>query len=260
MQVRSLSKAKSGSDRGLRATQHSLRGAAVLLSLVILVGTIGVAAHGDRSVGRQRQVAPPAPPPVSRTFALLVGIPQQGSVLGYPNAPVTLQFFGDLQCIDSRRVMLGALPFLIRRWVREGKLRIRFRAVETDTRDAGGWYEFREQQTAALAAGRQGKFWNFIDAFYREQGPEATGYVDEAFLNRIAMEAGLDLRRWRDDIASFQNTWVKRSETDKALALAKGLESTPSFLIGRTGSPTLALRHFSLEEPKVFDEAIRKLL
>jgi protein-disulfide isomerase len=251
---------KSGSRQSFRPTKCSLRGAAVFFALVILLGAIGVAAHGSRSLGRQRQAAPPAPPPVSRTFALLVGIPQQGAVLGYPNAPVTLQFFGDLQCIDSRRVMLGALPFLIRHWVREGKLQIRFRAVETDTRAAGGWYEFREQQTAALAAGRQGKFWNFIDVFYREQGPERTGYVDEAFLNRIGTEAGLNLRRWSDDIVPFQNTWVKRSETDKALALAKDLESTPSFLIGRTGGPALALRHFSLEEPKVFDEAIRKLL
>lgn len=219
-----------------------------------------LAMAGCGSAKQQRQVAPAAPPPVSRTFALFAGIPQHGAVLGYRKAPVTLQFFGDLQCVDSRRVMLGALPFLIRHWVRAGKLQIRFRAVETDTRAAGGWYEFREQQTAALAAGRQGKFWNFIDVFYREQGPEATGYVNKAFLSRIATEAGLDLQRWSDDIPPFQNTWVRRSEVDKSLLFAKGFDTTPSFLIGRTGGPALGLRHFSLEEPEVFDEAIRELL
>ena len=191
---------------------------------------------------------------------MLAGIPQHGAVLGDPKAPVTLQFFGDLQCIDSRRVMLGALPFLIRHWVREGKLQIRFRSLETDTEFAGGWYEFREQQTAALAAGRQGKLWNFIDVFYREQGPEGVGYVDEAFLSRIADETGIDRQRWLNDIAPFQNTWVKRSEADESLAIAKRLESTPSFLIGRTGGPARALRHFSLEEPVVFNEAIKELL
>jgi hypothetical protein len=38
------------------------------------------------------------------------------------------------------------------------------------------------------------------------------------------------------------------------------MEATPSFLIGPTGGETHRLRHFSFEEPTVFDEAIRELL
>jgi protein-disulfide isomerase len=221
---------------------------------------IVIASNGSSASSIAGPSTPREPPAASRTYALLAGIPQHGAVLGDPKAPVTLQFFGDLQCIDSRRVMLGTLPFLIRHWVREDKLQIRFRSLETDTEFAGGWYEFREQQTAALAAGRQGKLWNFIDVFYREQGPEGVGYVDGAFLEEIALTAGLNLQRWSQDLEPFRNTWVKRSEADKALAIAKELESTPSFLIGRTGGPARALRHFSFEEPKVFDEAIKGLL
>jgi hypothetical protein len=44
------------------------------------------------------------------------------------------------------------------------------------------------------------------------------------------------------------------------VAVAKHLETTPAFQIGRTGGPMRRLRHYSYEEPKVFDEAIRELL
>jgi protein-disulfide isomerase len=194
-----------------------------------------------------------------RTYALLSGIPQHGTELGYANAPVTLQFFGDLQCLDSRRVMLGALPVLIRHFVRTGKLKMIYRSLETDTKSAGGRPEFVDQQGAALAAGRQNKLWNFIDVFYRDQGPEFTGYVNERFLHLIAVSAHLDLSRWQKAREpSFR--WEPSLENDEALRAATGVTETPSFLIGPTGGKAHLLRHFQFEDPGVFEEAIRELL
>lgn len=241
--------------------ENKLKGLLFLLSLVLLVGVVAVAVEGSGSGSPERQVVVPREPnAASETYALLNGIPQHGSVLGYPKAPVTLQFFGDLQCFQSRQVMLGALPFLIRRFVRSGRLQIRFRSKETDTKAAGGWFEFREQQTAAMAAGKQGKLWNFIDVFYREQRPEFTEYVDNAFLSRIAEEVGLDLQRWSRDRVPAREMGLELIETDEAVAAAKGIRSTPSFLVGPTGGKARVLRHFSLEEPGVFEEAVRELL
>jgi protein-disulfide isomerase len=230
-----------------------------LLSLVLLATIVAVAASSGDSANQRHVMIPQAPDAGKRTYALLLGIPQHGSTLGYPDAPVTLQFFGDLQCVDSRRVMLGALPFLIRHWVRAGKLKIVFRSTESETRGAGGWYEFREQQSAALAAGKQGKLWNFIDVFYRDQGPEFTGYVDEGFLRQMAEIAGLDMERWKE-VRQSNEDWVPQIEADEAMARVHQLESTPSFLIGPTGGKAHTVRHFSMDEPVVFDEAIRELL
>lgn len=231
---------------------------ALLAGLLLLLATIAAGSGNDQANSRQLLI-PQAPNATRRTFALLLGIPQRGPVLGFRNAPVTLQFFGDLQCLDSRLVMLGALPHLIRHWVRSGELQIRYRSIETDTENAGGWYEFREQQGAALAAGQQGKLWNFIDVFYREQGPEFTSYVDEEFLERIAVQAGVDLKAWRG-ARSPPERWVPQLESEKKLAEAKRLHTTPSFLIGPTGGKAWPLRHFSLEEPQVFDEAVEEIL
>ena len=85
---------------------------------------------------------------------LLAGIPQSGNSLGSPTAPVTLQYFGDLECPICRKFTLGALPPLIQHRVREGKLRIEYHNLETATREPE---TFKTQQAAALAAGKQAK-------------------------------------------------------------------------------------------------------
>jgi len=136
-------------------------------------------------------------------------------------------------------------------------VQIVFRSTETDTHDPP---EFREQQIAALAAGQQGKLWTFIDLFYREQRPEFTHYANDDFLEGIAEQADLDLWRWT--AGREADTWPRKIESDEVLAQAKDLpgHSTPSFLIGPTGALARPLRHFSLEDPLVFDEAIQKAM
>lgn len=222
---------------------------------VAMAGLLVVLSGGDSSAGRTTISPQEESRAIKRTEALLAGIPQHGTVLGSRKAPVTLQFFGDLQCSESRQVMLGALPLLIRHWVRDGELRIMFRSLRTDTPDET---EFTEQQMAALAAGRQGKMWTFIDLFYREQGTEFTYYADDAFLEGIAEQAGVSQEPWAENRESVR--LAEEIESDQVLAEAKKMESTPSFLIGPTGAEAHRLRHFSLEEPIVFDEAIRGLL
>src|ERR1700685_2396304 len=72
-----------------------------------------------------------------------------------------------------------APPSIIDSYVRNGKVKIEYRSMETATRDPD---TFDIQQVAALAAGQQDKLWNFIELFYHEQGKEDSGYVTESFL------------------------------------------------------------------------------
>jgi len=224
------------------------------LAVPVVVVAVIVATSGGPSVADGKSFSSAEKSAIRRTNSLLAGIPQHGNVLGDLKAPVTLQFFGDLQCIDSRRVMLGALPFLIRHWVRSGELRIVYRSTETDTHDPA---EFRGQQIAAMAAGQQEKMWTFVDLFYREQRREFTNYADDDYLEGLAEQTGVNLRGWAEDRES--DGWAREIESDEALAWSKELpgRSTPSFLIGPTGGEAHPLLHFSYEESKVFDEAIR---
>lgn len=224
------------------------------LALVVAALVVLVLLSGDPFA--EKAAAPShRPRVVRRTEALLAGIPQHGVVLGNPKAPVTLQFFSDLQSVNSRRVMLGSLSSVIDYWVRRGYLRIVYRSTKSETPKRA---EFRNQQIAALAAGRQDRMWNYVDLFYRKQGPKLSRYADEGFLEEIAALAGVSPRRWARDRES--PAWAGKIKADEALAKATLMETTPSFLIGPTGGKSEPLRHFLYDQPGVFDAAMSVLL
>ena len=145
---------------------------------------------------------------------------------------MTLQYFGDLECPICREFTLGALPSIVQQWVRSGKLKIEYRALETATHEPE---IFKTQQVAALAAGKQNKMWDFIELFYHEQGEEDTGYVTESYLQQLAQQVpGLNLTKWTSD----RNDPALASEvtSDVKPLNNAGFTGTPSFLIGKTGA------------------------
>ena len=161
---------------------------------------------------------------------LLAGIPQHANVLGNPRAPVTLQWFGDLECPICKEFTLGALPAIIQRWVLAGHLKIEYRAMETATREPP---VFKAQQIAALAAGMQSKMWNFLETFYHAQGEEDSGYVSESYIRGIADQVpGLNVALWEDDRHDPQ---LAEQLVLDAQAVKRGrFRGTPTFLIGRS--------------------------
>ena len=165
--------------------------------------------------------------------SLLAGIPEHGETLGRPSAPVTLVFYGDLECATTRRWVLAYLPGIIRRYVRPGTMRIEFRAFKTDTHIQR---EFVAQQTAALAAGVQDRLWSFIETFYYEQGPEYTPYVTERYLEGIAGQVpGLNLAQWHRDRRGGRRSELVGEEDQYGRSL--GFHDTPSFQLGPAGGP-----------------------
>jgi len=187
------------------------------------------------------------------TGALLADIPQSANALGSAAAPVTLQYFGDLQCPFCRDFTLEVLPSIIERWVRAEDLRIEYHALETATREPE---VFVAQQVAALAAGKQDRAWHFIETFYREQGEEGSGYVTDRFLEGIASEVpGLNLSQWNRDRSDPQ--LAGEIAADEQAAEDAGLNGTPSFLIGRSGG---ASSTFASTNAASLDAAIEGLL
>jgi protein-disulfide isomerase len=251
-QRKELEEAEAASaTRRRRLTQLAVAVAVVVVAIVIvaIVASGGSSKSGPaKSSGGEAKVTHE----VGTEFA---GIPQSGNTLGSPNAPVTLQYFGDLECPICKEFTLGALPTLIQKYVREGKLRIEYRSLETATREPE---TFRTQQIAALAAGAQGKMWNFLDTFYREQGAEDSGYVTEAYLKKLAAQVpGLDKERWMTDRS--EGAFGKSIEADAQAASAQGFNGTPSFLIGPTGGTLKKLEYNSLTDPSSFEEAIESV-
>jgi protein-disulfide isomerase len=225
-------------------------GAAVVIIVVIVVATSGGGKKEGLAKGSQANST------VAEVSSLIKGIPQSGNTLGNPNAPVTLQYFGDLECPICKQFTLGALPGVIEKYVRTGKLKIAYNSLETATREPE---TFRTQQVAAYAAGKQNLAWYYIELFYHEQGQEGSGYVTESYLQGLAQQVpGLSLPNWtaaRSDSALSEQ--VTRNEQ---AARQQGFNGTPAFLIGKTGGPAQPFVASSLNEASAFESTINKLL
>jgi protein-disulfide isomerase len=241
-----------------RAVRRTRLRSLAIVSAVVVVGIVAVliASAGGAGVKKIAPESGAARQVRGEVTALLAGIPQAGDALGRPTAPVTLQYFGDLECPVCRSFTLSALPTIIRRWVRTGELRVEYRSLETATREPE---VFNAQQEAALAAGKQNRMWNFVETFYHEQQEEDTGYVTESYIQGIARQVGgLSLSRWTSD----RNDPALANEllSDAQVASARGLGGTPAFLIGSSGAATNRLEPSSFTEPTAFDGAIEKLI
>jgi len=233
----------------------------LLLGALMLAAILAIAGARAVSAGAKAHAASRSGPSSMASHresvtSLLGGIPENADVLGKPTAPVTLVMFGDLECPVCRTFVLGALPSVIRRWVRSGDVRLVYASLETATREPE---VFATQQVAAYAAGAQRKAWYYIEFFYREQGEEDTGYVTESYLDHIARQVpGLDFARWKR--ARVLSRYRSQIEGDTQAANKLGLTGTPAFQIGRTGGRLKLLEIESLTDPHSINRAIEAIL
>ena len=155
---------------------------------------------------------------------MLAGIPQDGVVLGEPDAPVTLVEFADLQCPACQAASEEIIPDVIAGPVRNGTAKYEF----------ANWAILGPDSVtaakAALAASEQNRLQQFVENFYANQGNEGTGYVTDDFLRDIAEKAGIpDIDKWeadRDLPKWDQNLLAVDNE-----AIEAGFSGTPSFAI-----------------------------
>jgi protein-disulfide isomerase len=255
-QARQDRKALEAQHSQAQARQRRLMqlGGAALAAIIVIGVVIAVASSGSSShISKPGSKA--AVTAVNEVTELLAGIPQQGNALGNPKAPVTMQYFGDLECPICREFTLGALPSLITKDVRTGKLRIEYHAMETATREPT---VFREQQTAALAAGKQNRLWDYVELFYHQQGQEDTGYVTPAYLRERADQVpDLNLAKWEEE--RHNPAYEASLEKDAEEVGRRGFTGTPSFLLGKTDGELSPFSTLSLTEPSSFEAAINSV-
>ncbi len=210
--------AQSG-DR--RQNLFKIVGIAAFVAVIAIVAIVVVSMSGSDDSGKD-------PSSVNK---LLAGIPQNGTVLGDPKAPVTLVEFGDLQCPACKQYSDQVTPDVITGPVKAGKAKFDFQNWTIIGPDSN------EAAKAALAASLQGKYWNFIENFYADQGFENSGYVTDDFLTGIAEKSGgPDIDKWNQDRTLPK--WDKQITATDAQAASLGFTGTPSFAI-QTGDGKL---------------------
>lgn len=166
-----------------------------------------------------------SPPPTATPVVVLGGIPQDGAVLGNPDAKVTLIEYADQQCPACRLYTEEFFPTFVDEYVRPGTVKAEFRGFPFIGDDSVKAYRF------LLAAARQNKLWDLQEALYRNQGGENSGWVTDDLIRRVAGEIpGLDVDQLFTDasLAAIQQEAAGASPA----ASSAGITGTPTFLIG----------------------------
>jgi protein-disulfide isomerase len=214
--------------------------ALAFLAAALMTGVLVAASRLDaRSEGAATPTAAASVAGAAAVRVLLRGIPQQGNVLGRPDAPVTLVEYADLQCPYCGVFARETFPALVRDYVRTGKVRIVWRGLAFVGPDS------QPALAAAAAAARQDRLFDVVSLLYENQGVENSGWVTPSLLRRVGGTVrGLDSARVSAESGSSAvAATTARWSSDAAAA---GVQGTPTFEVGRTGDRLAPLQLSSL--------------
>lgn len=237
--------AEARAQSGDRRTKILQLGAGAVFLVIVAVVVLIVANSGGSSGGDAQNLKE-----VAAVDSLVTGVPQEGMTLGQPSAKVELQEYGDLQCPVCKAYSEEVLPQVIDSKVKSGKAKITFHnftIIGPQSLPAGA---------ATLAAGEQGRGWNYLELFYRNQGEEDSGYVTDEFMEAVAKAAGVkNLAQWNKERKSSALTGEVKATT--ARAEHYGFTGTPSFAIKGPSTNGIELLG-TPRQPEEFEEAIEK--
>jgi len=182
---------------------------------------------------------------------LLAGVPQDGAILGSPQAPVTLVQFEDLQCPICRRYQVDVFPPIVREYVRTGKVKLRFVGMTFIGDDSAKALRY------VLAAGEQGKLWQLADALYANQGGENDGWVTDDLVETLAGQLGLDYAQLRT--AASSPSVQQQAAAMAAEAEQRKVPGTPWFYVQVGDDEPYEVRWTTLEPDEfrtILDDAL----
>lgn len=144
-------------------------------------------------------------------------------VWGDANAPISMVVFSDFQCPFCAQ-FAERLNEIEKDWITSGKMKVQYRdfplSIHKNSLSA---------HVAASAADRQGKYWEFHQRLYREQGIWEKLDTPGDYLLGIAKDLGLDIDTFVKD---YQDpSMITEITADRDDGRLTGMEGTPAFLI-----------------------------
>jgi len=142
-------------------------------------------------------------------------------IRGNPDAPVTLEEFGDFQCPPC-----GSFAAFSEQIMKEydSRLRIVFRHFPLSAHENA-----RAASLAAEAAGLQGHFWEMYDVLYREQAAWSKAPNARELFESYAGTIGLNVDQFKKDMDGDQAK--ARVDSDQARGQSLGINVTPTIYI-----------------------------
>jgi protein-disulfide isomerase len=248
-----------GATRSRQASPRVLAIAGGIVAVIALAVVLAVVFTRGSSNGSASANAPAVGsiatglPGSADVHALYKGIPQSDQTLGKAGAPVTMTEFIDLQCPYCQQFETQTMPGIVQKYVRSGKLRVvmqpwAFIGPDSDT-----------GQSATLAAAKQNKAFDYASILYANQGVENTGWLNDTMVTSAAASIpGLMVHQLLTDKGSASVAGAAKAVDE--LVKQKGVNSTPTLYVGKTGTPgkrvTLKSPTDSATLTKAIDQAL----
>ena len=186
----------------------------------VIVVVVALAAFGSGAMLYRAKLPQLKNLPESQRLAAKSGA-ESVHIRGNPDAPVTLEEFGDFQCPPCGQ-FAGFVEQLMKEY--DSRLRLIFRNFPLSAHEHA-----REAALAAEAAGFQGKFWEMYDTLYREQAVWSKAPNARELFESYAGTIGVNLDQFKKDVDSDKAR--ERVDSDVALADSLGIKVTPTLFI-----------------------------
>lgn len=165
---------------------------------------------------------------------LFGGVRQDGNRIGNPDAPVTISVFNDLQCIPCADYETGTVDPLVTEYARGDDVQLEFHHLSF------GGAETTVAAHAAVAAGVQGREWQYIDLFFRSQDVIRSSRVTDEFLSDIANTIPeFNRSEWDDDRGAAATDDQVQADAKLADSLRLPIDATSVVVDGPSGMKVL---------------------
>lgn len=211
--------ARQEAERRAQARRQRLQflGVAVIAAIVI----VAILIYANRPSGTKT---------ISIDYA---SIPTTGQTLGDPNAPVTVTEYADYQCPFCKQFATEQEANLFNDYVKTGKVKLVFHDFPFIGGNNNDNDSFRAAEASRCALD-QGKFWQYHDKLFEEQGQENSGAFTQDKLVGFAKDLGLNTDTFTQCMTS--NKYEQAVAQSRDEAAKAGVTQTPSF--GVNGPPS----------------------
>src|SRR4051812_13502780 len=223
-----------GGPRRRQADPKVLAVGGAILALIVVGVVLGIvftrgsskASLGDLPAVGSCQTGLPG---CSDVVDLFKGIPQKGTTLGWPFAPVTMVEYIDLQCPFCQEFETQVFPDILKKYVRAKKLKVEVRPLDFIGPDSS------RGRNALIAAAKQNKAFEFAELMYFNQKTENTGWLNDAMVGQAAASIpGLKVAQLLSDQKS--GSTASQAKAFDAQQSADQVTGTPTLFVGKSGT------------------------
>ena len=148
---------------------------------------------------------------------------QGATILGNPNAEITIVEFGDYQCTFCYKFHDETMDKINQKYIKTANVNFIYKDFPLN-----GEQSILASE-ASYCAQKQNKFWEYHDMLYNNWGGENTGWITENVLQGFARDMGLNMDEFSQ---CLENSEYRQKVLDnEQFAREIGINATPSFLI-----------------------------